>query len=211
MIGRVIVAPPVVERALIVEDNAPLRSAIARLVRGWGAVAVEAGTAREAKEGLRQPPDLVICDVSLPDGSGLSVFEAALSLRREPAKIAISGVATAEEAFHLAHLGVGEYLAKPFSLADLERAVRCVLRGAPDADAPDLDDLVRASVGQVPMRQLQKHVRNLMVEEALTLSSGSRRRAAQLLEVSRQAVQQIVRDSELGPNVDRRAQAPDED
>lgn len=175
---------------LIVEDNASLRSAISDLVRSWGAVAIEAGTAGEAMAHLKPPPDVVIVDVALPDGSGSAVFEAVLSLRPGPAKIAISGVATAEEAFHLGQLGVREYLAKPFTLDRLEEAVQRVL-----SEAPDLDPMVRESVGRVPMRELQKHVREVMVDEAMALSVGSRRRAARLLDVSRQAVQQIV-----GPN-----------
>ncbi len=187
------VSPRTVQRVLIVEDNASLRGAIARRVRTWSAVAVEAGTVREAIVGMSPPPDLVICDVSLPDGSAIPVFTATLSLSPEPAKIAISGVATAEEAFRLGQLGVREYLAKPFTLDALEAAVRRIL----DAP-PDLDPLVRASVGQIPMRDLQKHVRQLMIEEALALSHGSRRRAARLLDVSRQAVQQVVRRSDGG-------------
>lgn len=176
------------ERVLIVEDNAALRGAIAKLARSWGAVALEASTADQAIRALRRPVDLVICDVRLPDGSAVSVLEKARSLSPEPAKIAISGVATAEEAFRLGQLGVREFLAKPFTLDALEASVERVGR-----EAPDLDPMVRASVGHVPMRELQRRVRNLMVEEALARSGGSRRSAARLLEVSRQAVQQIVR------------------
>jgi DNA-binding response OmpR family regulator len=189
-------APRKLDRVLIVEDNTSLRSAIATLVREWGAVACEAGNAREALAAFDPPPDLVICDIALPDDSGLSVLEATLSLRPEPAKIAISGVATAEEAFCLGQLGVREYLAKPFSLSDLGAAVRRVL-----TEVPDLDPLIRASVGQVPMRELQQHVRDLMVDEAMALTFGSRRAAARLLDISRQAVQQIVRQREADGSV----------
>lgn len=199
------VVPRSVERVLIVEDNVPLRSAIAGLVRSWNAVAIEAGTAREAMVGLTPPPDLVICDVGLPDGSGASVFEALRSLRPGPAKIAISGVATAEEAFHLGQLGVREYLAKPFTMEQLESAIQRVL-----SEAPDLDPLVRDSVGRVPMRELQRHVRDVMVDEAMALSVGSRRRAARLLDVSRQAVQQIVRDPHRSPSSNGVPEGPDE-
>ena len=176
------------DRVLIVEDNAPLRAAISELVRSWDAEALAAGTAREAIELLGSSPTLVICDVKLPDESGLVVLAATLSLRPEPAKIAISGCATPEEAFRLGQLGVQSYLAKPFSLADLSTAVGRVL-----SEAPDFDPLLRASVGHVPMRELQRRVRSIMVEQALGLSLGSRSGAARLLDVSRQAVQQSLR------------------
>lgn len=176
------------------EDNVPLREAIAGLVRSWDAVALEAGTVREAVAMLTPTPDLVICDVRLADGAAFTILEAASARCPEPAKIAISGVATPEEAFRLAQAGVREYMAKPFTLADLSAAVRRVL-----TEAPDFDPHLRASVGRVPMREVQKHVRSVMVEQALALSRGSRSGAARLLEVSRQAVQQAVRSGSARP------------
>ena len=175
-------------RVLIVEDNVPLRTAIAALLRDSGAEVLEAGTERDAIALLNPPPDLIICDVYLPDGSALKILETALHLSPEPVKIAVSGHASAEEAFQLAKLGVLAYLAKPFSLAELSGTIERVLE-AP----PDIDTMLRASVGQVPMRELQQRVRKVMVGQALALTRGSRSGAARLLDVSRQAIQQITR------------------
>lgn len=182
---------------LIVEDNAPLRAAIAGLVQSWGAEALEADTCSGGVGMLDPPPDLLICDVRLPGESGLGVLEASLSTCPEPAKIAISGAATPEEAFLLARLGVREYLAKPFSLDDLTAAVHRVL-----SEPPNFDPLLRASVGHVALREVQRKVRSLMVEQALALSHGSRSGAARLLDVSRQAIQQIVRGAADPAKVD---------
>jgi hypothetical protein len=60
-------------------------------------------------------------------------------------------------------------------------------------EVPSLEPLVTALVGRVPMRELQRAVRRVMVREALAQAEGSRSGAARLLEVSRQAVQQAVR------------------
>jgi DNA-binding transcriptional LysR family regulator len=46
------------------------------------------------------------------------------------------------------------------------------------------------------MRELQTEVRRVMVEQALAKAEGSRSGAARLLSVSRQAVQQMVRERE---------------
>ena len=46
------------------------------------------------------------------------------------------------------------------------------------------------------MREMQRSVRRVMVKEALAQADGNRSGAARLLEVSRQAVQQIVRDQD---------------
>jgi len=177
-----------IRRVLIVEDNVDLRRAIARTLAAADAVVVEVGTAAAAIEALTPVPDLVIADVSLPDGSALPVLEAMRSLSPEPLKIAISGTASAEEAFQLAQLGVLEYLPKPFALRELREAIDRVLRVP-----PALDSQLKASVGQVSLREMRGHVRRVMVEHALALSSGSRTGAARLLGLSRQAVQQIER------------------
>jgi len=177
-------------RVLIVEDNIALRTAIATLLAGSGTEVLEAGTEQAAIALLNPAPDLIICDVYLPDGSAMKILETALNLSPEPMKIAISGHASADEAFQLAKLGVLAYLAKPFSLEELSNTIERVLE-AP----PDIDTMLRASVGQVPMRELQQRVRKVMVGQALALTRGSRSGAARLLDVSRQAIQQITRGS----------------
>ncbi len=189
-------APRELGRVLIVEDHVPLRRAIALLLRNSGAEVLEAGTAHGAIALLNPPPDLIICDVYLPDGSALKILEATLRLSPEPVKIAVSGHASAEEAFQLARLGVLAYLPKPFTLEELSATIERVLR-----EPPDIDTLLRASVGRVPMRELQQRVRSVMVGQALALAQGSRSGAARLLDVSRQAIQQITRgrsESEAG-------------
>ena len=200
-----LIGPRELGRVLIVEDNVPLRTAIAALLRDSGAEVLEAGTERDAIALLNPPPDLIICDVYLPDGSALKILETALHLSPEPVKIAGSGHASAEEAFQLAKLGVLAYLAKPFSLAELSGTIERVLE-AP----PDIDTMLRASVGQVPMRELQQRVRKVMVGQALALTRGSRSGAARLLDVSRQAIQQLTRgkrESAAAPNSAERPRA----
>jgi len=181
--------PTPIDRVLVVEDEGPLRRGIAIMARRtWGARVFEAGDAGEALALLSRAPDLIIADVCLPDGSVLPLFEATVGRSPEPLKIAISGWASAEQAFSLAQLGVRAFLAKPFTLEDLfdtaERARR---------EAPVVEPLVRASVGRVAMRELQSRVRRVMIDQALALSDGSCTGAARLLRISRQAVQQVER------------------
>ncbi|MEY4512980.1 MAG: hypothetical protein RLZZ450_5102, partial [Pseudomonadota bacterium] len=77
---------------------------------------------------------------------------------------------------------------------DLDRLAERIERAL--SEAPKLDALVAASVGRTPMRELQTEVRRVMVEQALAKAEGSRSGAARLLSVSRQAVQQMVRERE---------------
>lgn len=184
-------APRPLNRVLVVEDNAPLLAAIARRVRSWGAVPLEAGTVRAARRLLSPPPDLVIADVRLPDEPAFALLEEVSQLWPRPLVVAISGRASAQEAFKLAQLGAQAYLSKPLSLRGLEEAVQ----GARQ-EPPALDSLVTACVGRLSMREVQEEVRRKMMRQALALSEGSRSGAARLLDVSRQAVQQMLRASD---------------
>jgi DNA-binding NtrC family response regulator len=179
---------------LIVEDHAPLRSAIARRVRAWGSRALEAANAREASVLLATGPDLLIVDLRLPDEPAFGVIEASTRLWPKPMCVAISGCASPEQAFQLAQLGVRAFIEKPFSLDQLERTVAHAYERAPALDA-----LIAACVGRVPLRELQEQLRDVMVQQALALSKGSRSETARLLAVSRQAIQQMLRGRRWSP------------
>jgi DNA-binding NtrC family response regulator len=189
------------KRVLIVEDDENLRRSFARALRQWGAQVSEAGSVHEGIELLEENPDLLITDVALPDGDAFQLLERAAVRRPAPIAVAVSGQTSREDAFKLAQLGCRAFLEKPFHLERLSESIEKALR-----EAPKLDALVAASVGRMPMRELQTEVRRVMVEQALAKAEGSRSGAARLLSVSRQAVQQMVREreEELGitPSVD---------
>lgn len=176
-------------RVLIVEDDDALRRSLARVVRHWGAEVIEAGTVAEGITKLELNPEVLITDVALPDGEAFELLEAAGQRRPAPVAIAVSGAVTTEQSFRLGQLGCRAFLEKPFDLEELAGRVEKAL-----TEAPDLQALVAASVGRTPMRELQGEVRRVMVEQALAKAEGSRSGAARLLSVSRQAVQQMVRE-----------------
>jgi DNA-binding NtrC family response regulator len=177
-----------IRRVLLVEDEAALRTAIAGSLRSRGITVIEAASGREAIERLAPVPDLVFADVHLSGDSAFKLFEAAMALSPAPIRIAISGVATAAEGFRLASYGVRRYLQKPVSLAQIWAEIE-----AAREEPPDLRTLAQESVGHVSLRELQKKVRQVMLEQALGLAKGNHSGAARLLRVSRQAVQQVVR------------------
>jgi DNA-binding NtrC family response regulator len=180
------------KRVLIVEDDAALRPP-SRRVTDWGARVLEAGsTGGQAL--LAAAPDLLLVDLHLPDEPAFTVIEAAAQLWPKPLCVAISGRASPEQAFRLAQLGVRAYVGKPFSLDELQQAVERAYR-----EAPRLESLIAACVGRVPLRELQEHLRKVMVLQALALSEGSRSETARLLAVSRQAIQQMLRGRITAP------------
>jgi two-component system response regulator RegA len=179
-----------VRRVLIVEDDRPLCTAIARLARNkWATEVWQANSIAEARSLMAQQPDLMIVDVKLPDGDAFGLIELAWNSMPAPVVVAMSGAASPEEAFRLGQLGVRAYVAKPLSVESLSEQVDGALR-AP----PDIEPMVTALVGQVGLRDAQEKVRTTMIEQAIALSDGNRSNAARLLKVSRQAVQQQMRE-----------------
>lgn len=174
---------------LIVEDTASLAETLRQALAPRAHQVRVANTLRAAREAIAaSPPDAVLLDVNLPDGSALELMEDLRALTPWPHVIAMSGSASPEEAFRLAQAGVRAFVPKPVQLDRLEEVWNQTLQ-----HPPSLLPLVRASVGKVPLRDLEEQVREAMVDEALARAQGSRRGAAKMLDVSRQVLQHILK------------------
>lgn len=179
----------IVRHLLLVEDSVRLAAALEEALRPYAARVTRVTTLAAARQVLREePPDAVLLDVSLPDGTSDTLLEDLQAVEPLPHVIAISGNATAEQAFRLASGGVRAFVPKPLDLARLEAVWTETL-----ARPPDLVHALRASTGQVPLRELEGAVRETLVDEALAKSGGSVRGAARLLRISRQLLQHILR------------------
>jgi len=178
--------PPPVKRVLVVEDDRPLCSALAAVVRGWDAEAWEAHTIAEARSMLDRNPELVIVDLWLEGESAIKLVEEVAHHRPAPAMLAISGRASPEESFRLGQLGVRAFLPKPLFKEQLVEKVGEALR-----QAPDVEPWISAHVGKTSLREMQSEVRRVMLEQAIARAGGSRSGAARLLQVTRQAIQQV--------------------
>ena len=64
-------------------------------------------------------PDVVLCDVQLPGGDGMTVLERSLSIRPETLFIMITAYATVENAVAAFRRGAQDYLMKPVLFEDL--------------------------------------------------------------------------------------------
>lgn len=114
---------------LVVEDDAPMRHLIARLLRENGFRATGVRDGREMRETLRNTDvDLVLLDVMLPGESGLDLLR---ELRGKQESLPILMVtakgAEADRVLGL-ELGADDYLPKPFGRRELLARVRAVLR-----------------------------------------------------------------------------------
>jgi two-component system, NtrC family, response regulator AtoC len=115
---------------LIVEDEALLAKAIAKRFRKQGYLCEIAGTLAAAKAEIdRTPPDLILLDMRLPDGSGLDFLEALRS--RDPADIPVvvmTAYGELEDAVAALKLKALDYLKKPVDLDELRIIIDKALR-----------------------------------------------------------------------------------
>jgi CheY-like chemotaxis protein len=126
-------APPSDRTALVVDDEAVVRTVLRRFFARSGWTVVEAETGEEALALLTNDvsPGIVVCDLNLPGLSGASVCRRISEMRPMLATrmVITSGDPMAatlhleREALHCPVLG------KPFSLKELERVVRDVSSG----------------------------------------------------------------------------------
>lgn len=116
-------------RVLVLEDEADLAFLLRRNLEQQGYRVTACGTVREAREALRGgPPDVLLLDVNLPDGSG---FDLLRGLRAQHVFApAVFLTARTDEADRLTGFAVGgdDYVCKPFSLAELVARVGAIVR-----------------------------------------------------------------------------------
>ena len=124
-------------RILVVDDEESIRELLTILLEKEGyevatADSVGAGIARMTEGSF----DLVMCDLKLPDGSGLQVLEEARRRRIEWPFIIITAHTTPQHALESLRAGAAEYLSKPFNVDDLKIILRNLLLRRSVATAP---------------------------------------------------------------------------
>lgn len=143
------------EKILLVEDDAAIVRSLSQLLGQYQFSVTAAGSQRQALELLRTRAfDLMLLDISLPDGSGFAVCAAA---RREaPDMPVIFLTASDDEMSVVAGLDMGaeDYISKPFRPMELISRLRTVLRRKGKAPAVfQLGDVtVDAGRGRVEKR-----------------------------------------------------------
>lgn len=127
------------ERILIVDDEPDIVELLEYNLRQAGYAVVTAGDGASAfAEILRQPPDLILLDLMLPDVAGTEICR---RLKKDPSTEAIPIMmitARSEEIDRVVgfELGADDYITKPFSPRELVLRVQAVLRRSRPQQAP---------------------------------------------------------------------------
>jgi response regulator RpfG family c-di-GMP phosphodiesterase/serine/threonine protein kinase len=121
---------PAVHRALLVDDDAGVRELCRVILGGNDILCDSAGSGDSALQMAGTGYDLVLLDMELPGMSGREVLR---KLREKPPTpnvkiIMLSGTATPDEMSAMLLAGADDYLAKPFSVVQLQGRVKAALR-----------------------------------------------------------------------------------
>ena len=109
---------------LIVEDEKLLRWALAEQLTRAGHTVHAAADLAEAKEHLgKHQPDVMLLDLSLPDGHGLDFYERHRQQLEDSVVIVMTAVGQVEDAVRAMKLGALDFLNKPVDQAELVRLV----------------------------------------------------------------------------------------
>jgi putative two-component system response regulator len=139
---------PGIARVLVVDDEATIRQAIARFLRERGYDVHECGSGPAALALLQHERFVVmLCDVRMPEMSGLEVVPRALELDRNLAVLMLTAVNEAGAATEALSRGALDYLVKPVAFADLQLAVeRAVHRRQLEIDRRNVERHIREEV-----------------------------------------------------------------
>lgn len=149
----------------VVEDDAVMGGTLVHRLDIEGYTTAWWRTGQEALIGLRTArPDLVVCDIRLPDMSGEDVFLKVLPILGETPFLFVTAFGQIEQAVRLTKAGAVDYIAKPYALPDLlDRIPRLI------ALRPSADGVLGSSE---PMRQLERLLRRVADVESSLLFTG---------------------------------------
>ena len=115
-------------RILLVEDDLRVASVMKSMLVRRGYQVEHAATAKAAVEAA--PCDLVLLDLSLPDGDGIDVCRALRVRDENLAIIAVTARGDERDKVNGFRVGADDYVVKPFSMAELQLRIEALLRRA---------------------------------------------------------------------------------
>ncbi len=123
------IAPPSEGRILVVDDEPSLRDVLKLGLTRAGFLVSTASTQSEAMAQIEDHWDLVITDLQLPDGDGLSILRHVKEVSPETAVVVLTAHGSADTAVAAMKLGAHDYLTKPFDLDELRIRARQAIEG----------------------------------------------------------------------------------
>ncbi|MFQ5501337.1 MAG: response regulator [Phycisphaerae bacterium] len=181
-------------KILVVEDEHRLREMLLRAIPEMGYRATGAGSAEQAIAIMeRDPHGIILLDLNLPVMNGIEAMEILHERWPEAGVIIMTGFGDLEAAQQAIRLGVIDFLSKPCSLGDLEKAIDRARRQAPEKPAIS-DELLKDDAWLEPEEGLSEamatgtislaEVERNYILAAVARHAGNREAAADELGIS---------------------------
>jgi DNA-binding NtrC family response regulator len=120
--------PDSMKHVLLVEDEAPLREALAEQLIDRGYAVEQAGSGEDALAKLADFAfDVIITDLRLPGIDGSAVVDAALDRYPDIIAIVVTGYGTVKDAVEAIKRGAWDFVSKPFQIDELLHALTAAL------------------------------------------------------------------------------------
>ncbi|HEV7211367.1 MAG TPA: response regulator transcription factor [Blastococcus sp.] len=155
------------QSVLVVEDTDEIRELVTTVLSRAGMDVREASSGAACMEEVRRdPPDLIVLDLGLPDADGTEVCR---QIRAETQCYVLMLTARAEEVDLLIGLAVGAdgYMAKPFSPRELVARVQAMLRfprKPQPAPAAQVAEQVESAVRRLAELEVDEESREVRVD-----------------------------------------------
>jgi DNA-binding NtrC family response regulator len=110
---------------MVIEDDPSVRRALVTTLQKMAMTVLAVGTCAQAREEQqKEPADLIISDLQLPDGNGMELLEQFKKMNPEVVVIIMTGFGTIESAVEAMKMGASNYLLKPFTSSQLTLALQ---------------------------------------------------------------------------------------
>src|SRR5438876_11049670 len=117
------------ERILIIQDELPMRTALADVLQAEGYRVLSAADGQSGlQRALVEKPDLILLDVMMPKLDGYAVCEELRRLSNAVPVLMLTAKGQVEDRVTGLDAGADDYLVKPFSTDELLARVRALLR-----------------------------------------------------------------------------------
>jgi DNA-binding NtrC family response regulator len=167
------------EKILIVEDDLVVRNLLQSIfLRHKLPVSCADNLAQASAHLAREPFDMMILDLRLPDGDGLKFLEQVATLPERPLVVMVTGFGSIESAVACMRAGAFDYVLKPFSPSQIDVILRKAqtyrqLVKVNNLLSDDPDDADGLLVGRSPaMMRLRQLIDRVAPTDATVLITG---------------------------------------
>lgn len=115
-------------RVLVVDDHQELRALVTQALERDGHVVRQAADVEQARQALVDAADVIVLDIGLPDGSGLSLCRELRADGLQTPILILTAHNRVDERVEGLEAGADDFLGKPFAIAELRARVRAVGR-----------------------------------------------------------------------------------